>query len=194
MELGKQLVHYRKKMNLSQEERAEKIYVTRQSISNWENDKTYSDIHSLLLLSHIFQVTLDTLVEGDLETMKMIVQKKDLEQVDKDTKWMLWGMVLTSISAYPLFYYLGWWGVPVFLLEWIITIRFALRIEKFKKTYDVQTYRQIVAITNGETLDTIQRAEERGKYPYQKVLLVLVFTLASGLLAWLTSVVLRLLF
>ena len=194
MELGKQLVHYRKKMNLSQEELAEKIYVTRQSISNWENDKTYPDIHSLLLLSHIFQVTLDTLVEGDLETMKMIVQKKDLEQVDKDTKWMLWGMVLTSISAYPLFYYLGWWGVPVFLLEWIITIRFALRIEKFKKTYDVQTYRQIVAITNGETLDTIQRAEERGKYPYQKVLLVLVLTLASGLLAWLTSVVLRLLF
>ena len=194
MELGKQLVHYRKKMNLSQEELAEKIYVTRQSISNWENDKTYPDIHSLLLLSHIFQVTLDTLVEGDLETMKMIVQKKDLEQVDKDTKWMLWGMVLTSISAYPLFYYLGWWGVPVFLLEWIITMRFALRIEKFKKTYDVQTYRQIVAITNGETLDTIHRAEERGKYPYQKVLLVLVFTLASGLLAWLTSVVLRLLF
>ena len=155
MELGKQLVHYRKKMNLSQEELAEKIYVTRQSISNWENDKTYPDIHSLLLLSHIFQVTLDTLVEGDLETMKMIVQKKDLEQVDKDTKWMLWGMVLTSISAYPLFYYLGWWGVPVFLLEWTITMRFALRIEKFKKTYDVQTYRQIVAITNGETLDTI---------------------------------------
>ncbi len=61
MELGKQLVHYRKKMNLSQEELAEKIYVTRQSISNWENDKTYPDIHSLLLLSHIFQVTLDTL-------------------------------------------------------------------------------------------------------------------------------------
>ena len=194
MELGKQLVHYRKKMNLSQEELAEKIYVTRQSISNWENDKTYPDIHSLLLLSHIFQVTLDTLVEGDLETMKMIVQKKDLEQVDKDTKWMLLGMILTSISAYPLFYYLGWWGVPVFLLEWTITMRFALRIEKFKKVYDVQTYRQIVAITNGETLDTIQRAEERGKYPYQKVLLVLVFTLASGLLAWLTSVVLRLLF
>ena len=194
MELGKQLVHYRKKMNLSQEELAEKIYVTRQSISNWENDKTYPDIHSLLLLSHIFQVTLDTLVEGDLETMKMIVQKKDLEQVDKDTKWMLWGMVLTSISAYPLFYYLGWWGVPVFLLEWTITMRFALRIEKFNKVYDVQTYRQIVAITNGETLDTIQRAEERGKYPYQKVLLVLVFTLASGLLAWLTSVVLHLLF
>ena len=194
MELGKQLVHYRKKMNLSQEELAEKIYVTRQSISNWENDKTYPDIHSLLLLSHIFQVTLDTLVEGVLETMKTIVLQKDLEQVDKDTKWMLLGMILTSISAYPLFYYLGWWGVPVFLLEWTITMRFALRIEKFKKVYDVQTYRQIVAITNGETLDTIQRAEERAKYPYQKVLLVLVFAVASGLLAWLTSVVLRLLF
>ena len=37
-------------MNLSQEELAEKIYVTRQTISNWENDKSYPDIHSLLLL------------------------------------------------------------------------------------------------------------------------------------------------
>ena len=51
MELYKQIKRYRTDMNLSQEELAEKIYVTRQTISNWENDKSYPGIHSLLLLS-----------------------------------------------------------------------------------------------------------------------------------------------
>lgn len=193
MELRKQLVHYRKKMNLSQEELAEKIYVTRQSISNWENDRTYPDIHSLLLLSQVFQVTLDTLVQGDIETMKTIVQKGDLKQVDKDTKWMLVGMIITALSAYPLFYYLGWWGFLLFLLEWLLTLFFAERVEKFNKKYDVHTYRQIVAITNGETLDAIQKAEERAKYPYQKAWLVLGFAIAGGILALLSIFVIRLL-
>ena len=49
MELNEQIKKYRTEMNLSQEELAEKIYVTRQSVSNWENGKTYPDIHSLLL-------------------------------------------------------------------------------------------------------------------------------------------------
>lgn len=194
MELGKQLVHYRKKMNLSQEELAEKIYVTRQSISNWENDKTYPDIHSLLLLSHIFQVTLDTLVEGDLDTMKTIVQQKDLKQFYTDAKWMLLGFFLTAISGYPLFHYLGWWGALIFLLEWFVTMYFGLKIEKFKKIHDIQTYRQILAITNGETLDAIQIAEERGKYPYQKAFIVLLFTVISVLLGVLASILIRFLF
>lgn len=47
MEIGQQIIRYRKQQALSQEELAEKVYVSRQSISNWENDKTYPDIHSL---------------------------------------------------------------------------------------------------------------------------------------------------
>lgn len=47
MELNEQIKKYRTEMNLSQEELAEKIYVTRQSISNWENGKNYPDIHSI---------------------------------------------------------------------------------------------------------------------------------------------------
>ena len=42
MELNEQIKKYRTEMNLSQEELAEKIYVTRQSISNWENEICYS--------------------------------------------------------------------------------------------------------------------------------------------------------
>ena len=63
MELNKQIKKYRTMMNLSQEELAEKVYVTRQTISNWETGKSYPDIHSLLLLSSLFNVSLDQLKE-----------------------------------------------------------------------------------------------------------------------------------
>lgn len=52
MELGNQIRKYRAERGLSQEELAEKVFVSRQTVSNWENDKNYPDIHSLLLLSN----------------------------------------------------------------------------------------------------------------------------------------------
>ena len=76
MELNEQIKKYRTEMNISQEELAEKIYVTRQSISNWENGKTYPDIHSLLLLSSLFGISLDQLVKGDIEIMKEEIKKE----------------------------------------------------------------------------------------------------------------------
>lgn len=54
MELGKQIRKYRKEQSLSQDELAEKVYVSRQTISNWENDKSYPDVNSLILLSEVF--------------------------------------------------------------------------------------------------------------------------------------------
>ncbi|MDO4465354.1 MAG: helix-turn-helix transcriptional regulator, partial [Bacillota bacterium] len=64
MELGKQIKKYRQEAQLSQEELAERIYVSRQTISNWENDKSYPDVNSLVLLSETFQVSLDKLIKG----------------------------------------------------------------------------------------------------------------------------------
>lgn len=46
MELSIQIKKYRTELHLSQEELAEKVYVTRQTISNWENEKSYPDIHT----------------------------------------------------------------------------------------------------------------------------------------------------
>ena len=47
MELGKQIKMYRQEAHLSQEELANRVYVSRQTISNWENDKSYPDVNSL---------------------------------------------------------------------------------------------------------------------------------------------------
>lgn len=62
-------------MNLSQEELAEKVYVTRQTISNWENSKSYPDIHSLLLLGSVFNISLDQLIKGDIDIMKKEIKE-----------------------------------------------------------------------------------------------------------------------
>ncbi len=48
MEVGAQIKKYRSNMGISQEELAEKVYVSRQTVSNWETGKNYPDIHSVL--------------------------------------------------------------------------------------------------------------------------------------------------
>ncbi|PGG84578.1 helix-turn-helix transcriptional regulator, partial [Staphylococcus aureus] len=58
MELSKQIQRYRKKHKLSQEDLAEKIHVTRHTISNWERNKNVPDLNSLILLSQIFNTSL----------------------------------------------------------------------------------------------------------------------------------------
>lgn len=179
MEIGQQIIRYRKQQALSQEELAEKVYVSRQSISNWENDKTYPDIHSLLLLSQIFQVSLDQLIKGDIEKMKNTITQVDKKNFERDTKVMVTLMILLMISSYPLVYFLEWLGLGIFVLLSIITMTYANRVERFKKKYDVQTYKEILAVSNGKLLDEIEKREERAKLPYQKPLIVTVFFLIT---------------
>ncbi|MRC99867.1 helix-turn-helix domain-containing protein, partial [Bacillus thuringiensis] len=57
MNLSKQIKKYRDREGFSQEDLAEKIYVSRQTISNWENERSYPDIHNLLFLSVLFDVS-----------------------------------------------------------------------------------------------------------------------------------------
>ncbi|HGD6121666.1 TPA: helix-turn-helix domain-containing protein [Streptococcus agalactiae] len=179
MEIGQQIIRYRKQQALSQEELAEKVYVSRQSISNWENDKTYPDIYSLLLLSQIFQVSLDQLIKGDIEKMKYTITQVDKKNFERDTKVMVTLMILLMISSYPLVYFLEWLGLGIFVLLSIITMTYANRVERFKKKYDVQTYKEILAVSSGKLLDEIEKREERAKLLYQKPLIVTVFFLIT---------------
>ncbi|WP_025196248.1 helix-turn-helix domain-containing protein [Streptococcus agalactiae] len=179
MEIGQQIIRYRKQQALSQEELAEKVYVSRQSISNWENDQTYPDIYSLLLLSQIFQVSLDQLIKGDIEKMKYTITQVDKKNFERDTKVMVTLMILLMISSYPLVYFLEWLGLGIFVLLSIITMTYANRVERFKKKYDVQTYKEILAVSSGKLLDEIEKREERAKLPYQKPLIVTVFFLIT---------------
>ena len=173
MELNEQIKKYRTEMNLSQEELAEKIYVTRQSISNWENGKTYPDIHSLLLLSSLFGISLDQLVKGDIEIMKEEIKKDEIAKMNRYGKIYTIMLIITAISAVPLFMWLGVWAFIPWGIIWAISMYFAFKIEKVKKDNDVQTYKEIVAFYEGKRLDDIHKQREIGKRSYQKILLVI---------------------
>ena len=173
MELNEQIKKYRTEKNISQEELAVKIFVTGQSISNWENGKTYPDIHSLLLLSSLFGISLDQLVKGDIEIMKEEIKKDEIAKMNRYGKIYTIMLIITAISAVPLFMWLGVWAFIPWGTIWAISMYFAFKIEKVKKDNDVQTYKEIVAFTEGKRLDDIQKQREIGKRSYQKILLVI---------------------
>lgn len=86
MELARQLKAKREKRGLSQDEVSKAIFVSRQTISNWENDKTYPDVQSLLLLSQLFEVSIDELVRGDVVAMQ--------QAIAEDSRILLAGLLL----------------------------------------------------------------------------------------------------
>ena len=67
MNLGKNIVYYRKKLSITQEELAEKLFVTRQTVSRWENGSVVPDLETAVKLCETFGCDLDILVRGDAE-------------------------------------------------------------------------------------------------------------------------------
>ncbi|MGN0547128.1 MAG: helix-turn-helix domain-containing protein [Acutalibacteraceae bacterium] len=174
MELSAQIKKYRTELNLSQEELAEKVYVTRQTISNWENGKSYPDIHSLLLLSSLFNVSLDQLIKGDIETMKEIINEQEVKRLGHYSTIYTVHLIVMILSAVPLFMWLEWYALIPFGIIFAVTMFWSLKVEKIKKENDIQTYKEIVAFCKGEKLDEIHKMVEAGKRPYQNVLKVIV--------------------
>ena len=181
MEIGSQIKRHRTEHGLSQDDLAAKIYVSRQTISSWENDKTYPDVESLLLLSVLFGVTVDELIKGDMEAMK--------EAIENDYKKMIylaWGGTAVVIVGCALFIagFQVWdWGlVPsaiIGLLVWGIGLGMLTVVEHLKKQHDVVTYRELVAFSKGEPIDRDNAKSRRARQ--RPVLRVVLVTLAAAL-------------
>ena len=186
MSFGSQIRNLRMNASLSQEELAQRVFVTRQSVSNWENDRTYPDIKSLLLLCEVFSVSLDTLVKGEMEALKREIDVRELESFRKDSVILTVLFIGLIILPIPLVRLWKWWGMVGYLALFGVTMGVALRLERLKKKADIQTYREIVAFTEGKSLTEIEKAIEKGKRPYQRALLAA----GSGLLAVVVALIL----
>ena len=192
MEIGSQIKKLRNAVGLSQEELAEKIYVTRQTISNWENEKSYPDIHSLLSLSSLFEISLDQLIKGDIEIMKQEIDKEKVEKFNRLAKQFA-VLFIASIAAFvPLVVFLRTYGIIIWIILYLITLIISVRVEKLKKSNDIQTYKEILAFSKGTTLDGIQKQIEMGKRPYQTALKFLVGGCIGAIIAAIAIMVLSL--
>lgn len=78
MEIGKKLKDARLHSGLTQEKAAEELNVSRQTISNWENEKSYPDIISVIELSNLYSISLDDLLKGDEKMMKHLEESTNV--------------------------------------------------------------------------------------------------------------------
>lgn len=102
MKLGEHLFQARKKSGLSQEEVAEKLGVSRQTISKWESDETLPDIRQSKKLSLIYHVTLDELIsfDMDVEEIKTAIQQISDEVTEKVDWTKVWSEKYPILARY----------------------------------------------------------------------------------------------
>lgn len=185
MEIGKQIKKYRTEIELSQDGLAEKIFVSRQTISNWENNKNYPDVKSLLLLSSLFNVSLDILIKGDLEEMKEQIKKEDIDVFKHDGNIFSIFLISMFLLPVPLVRFMGDIGFGIWGLIAVGSIYYAIRVEKHKKNFNIQTYREIITFLDGKNMDELEKNQEYGKRTYQKILLAI----GSGLVTLVVGVI-----
>lgn len=77
MDIGNQIRERRQRLGLSQDELAQRLYVSRVTISHWETGRTLPDVQSMLLLANLFGTTIDEMVRGDVDEMREMVEKNE---------------------------------------------------------------------------------------------------------------------
>ena len=168
MEIGARIKEHRRTAGMSQDDLAARVYVSRQTISSWENNKTYPDVQSLLLLSEIFDATVDSLIKGDVETMNATIERDST--IMKRLSYVMLGFLLLMIAC------LVWICVQVFAWDWAleqtvstfvlalvlwgIAMFAATWLDRIKHDHDLITYHEILSFWNGEQVD---RDTERGR-------------------------------
>lgn len=110
MNLGNKIQKIRKDNKISQEAFAESLNVTRQTVSNWENQKNYPDIETLILISDKYNISLDVLLKGDNQMIK------DMNKKIKNYKKLI--IVIILLIAAILLYNVGdyiYWKVQYYI-------------------------------------------------------------------------------
>ena len=88
MDIANQILNIRKEQKLTQEEFGRLFYVTRQTVSNWENGKSYPDLQILVDISNRFEISLDLLLKGDSKMVRTIDKERILGTVKREKSIM----------------------------------------------------------------------------------------------------------
>ncbi len=110
MEIGQKLREARQRRGLTQEELAERLRLSRQTISNWENERSYPDIMSLIALSDLYGLSLDELVKEDRHMIDHLRESTDtVRQRQKLSKLMLLAVYLAVWALCLLSFWVTRW-------------------------------------------------------------------------------------
>lgn len=98
MNLGEQLKSLREQHNMSREELAQQMNVSRQAVYKWETNKGYPDIDNLIKLSELYDITLDKLIKGDRVFQKKINIGEGKKHTYYSDPGYYLGMILIAIG------------------------------------------------------------------------------------------------
>ena len=111
MALGENILKFRKKNGLSQEELGEKVNVTRQTISNWELEETTPNSDQLKSLSKALNVSIDELLDNEIENVvvkRLQITEKEQKSLKKIVKGLIIGFIgflIVDIIAFLVCYF-----------------------------------------------------------------------------------------
>jgi transcriptional regulator with XRE-family HTH domain len=138
MDFSEKLLTLRKAKNLTQEQLAEKLEVSRQSVSKWESGQAVPELEKIIALSAVFDVTTDYLLKSseidDLSVKTELLEKQQQRMLERERQQKrIWRGVLSSIAVYLIFFAvcfaehyfyfshdMGIWGKPIVLAEFLI--------------------------------------------------------------------------
>lgn len=151
MYISQRLKELRIKNDFSQEKLAEILNVSRQTISNWENERSYPDVHNLIMLCDIYSVSLDTLMKGDVEIMKKEMSDTNLFKSPKDAIHLIqsgfimiiglliavMGLIVLLNNGSPI------WGYGLIITGTIFSCFFAFYADYLKRKNRIKTYKEL---------------------------------------------------
>ncbi len=162
MEVGRRIREERERMGISQEGLAREVFVSRQTVSNWETGKTYPDVQSLLLLSNLFDVSVDSLVKGDVEIMEKQMENYELARYKiKASMTVALGLIAVGAVMLALLSKRGeeltspFGLIALFLL--VAGVGVSLIAERIEKRYDIETVEEVRAFLDGKEPEQIER-------------------------------------
>ncbi len=102
LNIGKRLKDARIESGYTQEQVAEQLDVSRQTISSWENGRTFPDIVSVVSLSDIYDVSLDVLIKGDEKMLEHLEESTNIVKSNKKLLFAIIANILTAIAMIGL--------------------------------------------------------------------------------------------
>lgn len=124
MKLSEKIKEIRKMQNLTQEQFAEKIFISRNAVAKWESDRGYPDIQNLITISEVFEISLDDLIKNDKKLKTKII----LDSASK--KWHILVIIyLIAIISYIGYFHFAHKILMIgFLIATLFMLGFELRI------------------------------------------------------------------
>lgn len=152
MLIGDKIKEYRTALNLSQENLAHQMNTSRQTISSWENEKTYPGLEEIVSLCDVFHISVQTFIEEDVRTMKQIInsksdrvmRNKSREAINKLVALRLICVMAGALFIFPVYEYfeIQYLVIPGSLL--LLGALLTVPIEVYRSKYQLRTYQEIV--------------------------------------------------